>query len=261
MNPTAAAQISALLLPSDPAGLLPAARLLDPGATAGLLASIASIVDQFAPPGSGRAQFVSTKTADLTITGVSSTGFLAAMDLADGSTVIAADNDDLVLPDGVSPRTIEVWSCVSAVDDTQSGGLEELVADDCGIITCDVSRCETLSILHLHDNAEMTSIGDVTALTLLEELHLANCSALTSINAPGLALAVVDIESCAALNYVNLYDNALAEAEIDGLFTPLDPDLAGTIICDGGTNEAPSALSADKRDELELGGWVVTVTP
>jgi hypothetical protein len=261
MNPTAAAQISALVLPSDPAGVLPDARLLNPGASAALLASIASIVDQFAPPIQGRAQFTSTKEGAITIAADSDTDFIAAMDLNDGTIVTAAGDAALVLGTGTSPRTIEVWSCVSLADSTQSGSLTQLTASDQGVTTVDVSRCIALTDLVLDTNADLTSLGDLTELASLQVLTLTDCTSLTTITAPNLSLVTVDISGCVALNDVDLSGNDMLEATIDALFTPLVPALEGTILCDGGTNEAPSAASLAERTALINAGWTVTVTP
>lgn len=260
MNPTAAAQISALVLPTDPAGLLPAARLLNPEATAELLNSIASIVDQFAPPTQGRAQFTSTKEAAITIAADSTTDFIAAKDLETGTIVTAVGDASLVLGTGVSPRTIEVWSCVSLVDSTQSGDLTQLTVSNQGVTTVDVSRCINLTDLVLSTNAGLTSLGDLTELASLAVLTLTNCTSLTAIAAPNLSLVTVGISGCVALDDVDLSGNDMLEATIDALFVPLVPALAGTILCDGGTNEAPSAASLAARTALLADGWTITTT-
>lgn len=260
MNPTAAAQIRALFQNPVPGDTPPIGTLLNPAQTDAITADIEAIVDQFAPPALGRAQFTSTKEGAITLAADSSTDFIAAMDMADGTIVTAAGDAALVLGTGDSIRTIEVWSCVSLEDTTQSGNLTQLSVVNQGVVTVDVSRCLGLTDLVLSTNAGLTDLGDLTQLVDLAVLTLTNCTSLTTINAPDLSLATVGISGCVGLSSVNLSGNAMVAATIDALFVPLVAELEGTIDCSGGTNAAPTGTSAAKRSALTTAGWTITTT-
>lgn len=166
--------------------------------------------------------------------------------------------------------------------DVSTTPIASLNVDGCtSLVTLYAGTCGELAALDLTGPAGSLFDLDLSNTPLTSVTALDACAGLTSLNLsstlvtidpsdhpllenysqPSVGMTTIDISTNSALLSLDLTDNALDEAAVDGVLVALDgfglED--GEVDLSGGTNAPPSATGLTAKANLEGKGWGVTV--